>query len=80
MLKCDGKCVLAQKLKAQDKQESKQIPYSLNLKGPVLFLSHTLFNIDHLRMLTSATEWSELLSNRYDFDLLHSIFHPPRFC
>jgi hypothetical protein len=74
-MKCNGKCQLCKRLKAEDKKETKGLPAAKSLKQIMLF-SYAK-NKSQSYAMNDATQYASFYQN--NFSSLHKpgIFHPP---
>ncbi len=75
MLNCDGKCVLAQKIKqAENRRENQPVPLS-EIDNEVL--PCVLLTDKSQRKVTITSIEYERLKSLYDYHPIHRFFHPP---
>ena len=74
-LKCNGKCQLCKRLRAEDKKENKGLPALKNLKLFSLYSSpkHT-FNFNHS---SDASKFASLYLNDISISHKRGVFRPP---
>ena len=76
-MQCDGKCVLAQKLKQAEREKQNELPAL-----PEVEISLSVFIVDKVSeilrsgLLTGQLAWGET-EDHYAFDLIKGLFHPP---
>ncbi|HWC54758.1 MAG TPA: hypothetical protein VG676_14310 [Chitinophagaceae bacterium] len=75
MLHCDGKCVLAKKLKQEEHQDQQNPELKLSSKNEAL--SSISFFIHAFSMESLHTKDYFVFSDNRTFDSSPSIFHPP---
>lgn len=75
MLHCDGKCVLAKKLKQEESKGQQNPELKLSIKNEVLS-SKSFFLYPFLQEQASTKNYFIVSDNR-TFDSSPSIFHPP---
>jgi len=74
-LKCNGKCQLCKRLKAEDKKENKGLPAMKNLKLFALYSSPK--NIFNFNPPNDASKFASLFLNDISVSHTQGVFRPP---
>jgi len=74
-MKCNGKCQLCKRLKAEDKKENKGLPALKTLKMFVLYSSPK--NIFHFSSSSDGSKFASDYLNNISVSHLQTVFHPP---
>jgi hypothetical protein len=76
-MKCNGKCYLNKKIKAQEKQESKTPSLLKEIKEVLLFVSYYTIDIPRIESMPQTTVYLAYLEKPYSSPLA-GIFQPPQ--
>lgn len=75
---CGGKCYLSSQLKKQEEKEHEQVPLNSSDKIEILFVKEFMPEMNIQINVEDQKKRTHYL-NKYTFQYLDQIFHPPQF-